>query len=117
VGSYVLLVTDANGCTASSSPVVINSVVGTLQTTWVEQVGIFPNPTTGLLNVSLPGKWEGEIGCFQVCDFSGKRLVDINRVIAGVEELDLSELNSGIYWLFIQIGENQIVRRIARIKQ
>lgn len=66
---------------------------------------VFPNPTTDLINVEL-GTAASTIDIF-IYDVTGKQMrIDQVNSSAGVHQLDLSELNSGLYFLTL-ITESQ----------
>lgn len=64
-----------------------------------EAPSVFPNPTTGLLNVFVQtSAW------VQVCDAQGRTVLQ-QRVVAGQQALDLSAQPAGLYTLrFIGVG-------------
>ena len=69
-------------------------------------VTVFPNPTTGQLTVNLAEYLDQEVS-LQVFDLTGQP-VQASRtklVESATEQLDLSNLPSGIYWLRLQSAD------------
>ena len=78
------------------------------------QYQIYPNPTRGLLQLSLPGDEDSRVE-MQLFSASGQRLrsrecFDCSRV-----QLDLGDLQSGAYMLRIVSGEGSTQRRIIKL--
>lgn len=67
-GVYSLTTTDANGCTATLSPVELIMVSGT-KDAYSATLGVFPNPVSQVLTIDIP---EGENLQVQVFDAAGK---------------------------------------------
>ncbi|MBD5397489.1 T9SS type A sorting domain-containing protein [bacterium] len=60
-------------------------------------VRIYPNPTDGKLHIDV-AEGAREINLY---DISGRSVRRINRVPAGIIELDMTDCHSGIYLLMI----------------
>jgi hypothetical protein len=87
-GKYAVLISDSNSCEALSDPF---EILGISQTARRGQHAIFPNPTTGIIHVSLSGN-------LKVYDISGKIVVELKEQFNGEERvIDLSEFPAGIY--------------------
>lgn len=63
----------------------------------LKAIKIYPNPTTGLLTFSMPGKISAET--VQIKNMLGQQIVEYG--IENKKIVDLSELSKGIYLLFI----------------
>ena len=59
--------------------------------------GLFPNPSTGLINIHIPGKSEASVRIIN----SGGSVVKTAKIPGGSTELCISELEEGIYLLEI----------------
>ncbi len=108
--TYTVVVTDlATGCTGSASVTVI--VLGTVANKEAEkiEVNVFPNPTTDIVNVTLPdGDYEVSIVSERGTtygEFSVSGNFSVNR-----KEYNLSD---GIYFLIISTQNNQVVRKVV----
>ncbi|MEO8147079.1 MAG: LamG-like jellyroll fold domain-containing protein [Bacteroidia bacterium] len=76
------------------------------------EVNVFPNPTTGIISVSIPG-CDNCTYKLTMCDVVGNIVYD--QSVAGSEQLitlDFSNLTKGIYVLNVNDGN---VRRIAKV--
>ncbi|MBP5241543.1 MAG: T9SS type A sorting domain-containing protein, partial [Bacteroidales bacterium] len=102
---FVATVTDQDGNTSMYSASA-TSVLG-LENAVSEQIAIYPNPTTGLVEILNVG---GNAR-FEVFSITGKRLISTaERVI------DLSRLSNGVYFLVAYnddqpLGATKIVKR------
>ena len=110
-GTYVVIVTDANGCSATSDPLVITGI-----TTFANQasIDVFPNPGTGnfTLKLSITEKGNYEI-CLKnvlgqtlstetLSNFKG----DYNK------QFDLITYGKGVYMLSLIHANGQQVKKI-----
>lgn len=109
-GAYTVLVTDANDCTASQNITVGTSA--TLSPALIELVGIYPNPTSGLVSVVLPDELIGKEMYLSVFDATGRRVKEQQSSLQKQVQLDLSGLADGLYSILIRIDEGQIVRKL-----
>ena len=75
-----------------------------------ESLKIYPNPTSNILNISI-NRYENVP--VKIYDISG-RLVKEETLQNDVLQMNMKELNSGIYLLKIQLGKKSIIRRIIK---
>lgn len=108
-GSYTVVVTGANGCTAQSLPVVATGVdVVTLQ----QQFNIYPNPLTG-------GNWTIEAGKdllgakVAIFDNNG-RLVYSSEITTPTTVIE-AEMARGVYWLKVSRGQNNFTSKLVKL--
>lgn len=116
VGTYTVIVTDANGCSATSAPATVISVVGTETPSWTQQVGVYPNPTTGLLTIALPDNLSGKDLQLAVYDLTGRKLMAVQSTVQNQFNLDLHKLAAGMYSLLIQVDGVQMMRKVVLSK-
>jgi len=78
-----------------------------------DQVQIYPNPTTGELNIELD-VYAGKPGVVQVFNVLGE-LVTQERLVAGNMETHNMRIegSAGVYTVVIQLDEYRIVRRVV----
>ena len=76
----------------------------------LESLKIYPNPTSNILNISI-NRYENVP--VKIYDISG-RLVKEETLQNDVLQMNMKELNSGIYLLKIQLGKKSIIRRIIK---
>jgi hypothetical protein len=77
-----------------------------------DKINIFPNPTNGILQIEANTNQAKQI---QIWDLKGQLLKSIqpNEYIT---EIDLSDLNSGIYLVAINLNEQKVFRKIVLSK-
>jgi hypothetical protein len=78
------------------------------ESTGTYQVGnegfkIYPNPTQGNINLNLGDKIPDDI---RITDIEGKNVMILNNA-TDMQEIDISHLNNGIYWISI-IAEGEV---------
>jgi len=109
-GSYTVQITDANGCTANSAAMVI-SATGIATVTEQDELAIYPNPSTGniQLNLSLDmvGAEVNIINCNGQLVYSGKALFDSNEL--------RFEGAAGIYLVHINKDGKSLVKKIVKL--
>ena len=103
-GEYSVMVTDAEGCSATSFPIMfitdgISEITTLLQ--------IYPNPTKDILNVHYQGF---NINYIVILDMSGNIVLQKNNIKSNESDLQLSlnQLPKGMYVLQL-IGEENII--------
>lgn len=111
-GDYTLVVTDDNGCTTSQT-VTILSTSATNTPELLNSVVVFPNPTSGLLNVLLPDDLMTKDVFIQAYDLTGRKMLEQNSLNDKQISLDMQEFSSGLYTLVIRVDGSQIVKKIA----
>ncbi len=79
----------------------------------LNNISIYPNPSTGIFNISL-----GNItpNLIEVYDLTGKIILSKKDIVTSNSELtiDLSTASQGVYFVKIIENENQIVKRIIK---
>lgn len=108
-GSYTVVVTGVNGCTAQSLPVVVTGIDAiTLQ----QQFSIYPNPLTG-------NNWTIEAGKdlmgarYSIFDNNG-RLVYTSE-IAGPKTTVDADMARGVYWLKVSSGATTFTTKLVKL--
>jgi hypothetical protein len=109
-GVYAVQVTNSYGCTVTSDMITVN--VGVEEIAMEDQLNIYPNPVTDVLNV----QWNTttETATLSIRDLSG-RLVLAERVANGNAVLDLSTLSSGNYILELQTGQSTLRKQVVKL--
>jgi hypothetical protein len=109
--------TDAHGCSnTSSKPVSVTAHnVGISNISGIQQLLLFPNPSSGWVNLSMQSQLMKNIS-ISVTDISGKRVwMEDNIKVNGRYDrnINLSGLAKGVYHFIISSGDEQEQRSIV----
>ena len=113
-GTYTVVATDDNGCTASVTNLVITS--GTVEPTEAWGLAVSPNPSTGLFVLTLQNAPDALHA--EVFDATGRLLRSIDLQPVGGQlttTLDLQELPQGTYFLRLSDGQNWGGVRLSKV--
>jgi hypothetical protein len=102
-GDYTITVTDDNGCVVPMTFTVL-STVG-IGANIAEELTIYPNPTSGIVNIKLEGDF-----AFTILDARGRLI--ISQSTSDNSTVDLSSFESGVYFVRIQRDNESVVRKI-----
>jgi hypothetical protein len=105
-GSYQVEVTNAEGCSATSSCVVINYIG--IEEINSEVISIYPNPTSELVTISM----NSASAMVEILDGNGKLIKSMQ--IENGTELNLSELGMGVYMFRITTEFSTTVHRVVK---
>jgi len=117
-GNYIIAYeyTNTQGCTSYTSFTVnVSACTGINEVDAQVLVGLFPNPTTGLLNFSVEGL-DGKNVSTTVYSIHGQRLLvkEFEQVSSSQTlELDLSVFAEGTYLVQVQSGNHSSVHRVV----
>lgn len=99
-------------------PFNVSTIDGVNDTEFNGTVALFPNPTTGQLNLDLRAH-EPMVITFHVRDILGREIIaeNLGRIAPGRFEYatDLGGLNPGLYLVTVTSGNHQIVKKITLI--
>ncbi len=114
-GSYAVLVSDHTGCLLLLT-VEVGNVVQTNELPGLSQFELFPNPTSGNVNVLL--RFD-DVRQFQlgVYDVLGREVM--RRQLEGQQlnqNIDLSDMPNGVYWVAVEEGLLKAVRRVVVVR-
>jgi len=76
----------------------------------MEFVRIYPNPTQNYITIQLTNEIVGETK-MDLFDVQGRKIISKNT-FQNTEELNLSSLSGGIYFLSIQNKNHKIIKKI-----
>lgn len=77
----------------------------------LEKVSIFPNPTSSILNVLSP---EAKISTLEIFDISGRRLQSLDLSASSHYQVDVSTLQSAVYFVKINTDMGSITKQIIK---
>jgi hypothetical protein len=106
-GNYTVRVTDGSGCIGTSAPFNYNTFLSVTDNASKMNVAIFPNPANNIVHISALTKVNVAIS-----GIDGK--VHIEQ--KGVNEVDITELNSGIYLLTVYDNDDVKLITVKLVK-
>jgi hypothetical protein len=106
---YRLSQTDFDGTTTTFEPVSVN-----VQSMSNEAYTVFPNPTTGNLNIQVKDTYQ-TIESVEVFDFTGKSVLFYENNTKSHMQLSLGNLPNGMYW--IQLNSTSNSERFSIVKK
>lgn len=111
-GEYVVVVTDAFGCTIQSQTFEVRNTVDAKEPNWASELLIRPNPTSGHISIIFPDGVNDEVQ-LTVLDMTGRRV--IQQIVTAPKQLDwdLSNLPSGVYPILLRVKDEMLARRIV----
>lgn len=110
-GNYSVEVTFANGCSGSSS-LYFHSQVSIDELDLIA-VNVFPNPTSGILNINLSQELNGEVELI-VYDQMGRIVLREEGLMSGTTEINVAQLEAGVYNLSIVGNGVHLNKRFVR---
>lgn len=111
-GFYSVSVSYSSGCVGTSPDFAYN-VVGLDELT--SSISIFPNPTNGLVTICT-NRVENGTATIQVKDLSGRIVLDPITISSATSQVDLFNLNEGMYIIEI-VSNNTILSRKSIVKK
>ncbi|MFT6017800.1 MAG: thiol-disulfide isomerase/thioredoxin [Saprospiraceae bacterium] len=114
-GTYSCIITDSEGCSIPVGPFVVASVTAINDPAFAAQVSIYPNPTSGEVQINLSENLKGADIAFEVFSITGQQLK--STVVLPLNNnaftLDISTEVNGIYLVKIRIDDEILVKRIV----
>jgi hypothetical protein len=114
--SYVLSVTDNQGCQATSSITVhIDACLGTNSQNLNQVISVFPNPSNGIVKILGLNTLQGQVQNIEVLNHLGQILLTKtlrSGDIVSDFELDTNIKEPGIYFLKITLSNRVISKRL-----
>ncbi|WP_129022388.1 T9SS type A sorting domain-containing protein [Edaphocola flava] len=108
-GDYRVIVTNANGCTDTSDIYVVNTVsIDEAASMLANQIRVFPNPTSDMVNVQSPVNVD-----VTIIDIKGRT---VNQV-KNASRFSMKELPVGLYLLRITDKYGQLIKTTKVTKQ
>lgn len=104
-GNYAVIL-DENGCTDTSD--CENFIVLTIESSTIDNVFIYPNPSKGEFRLTLIGKELKEINILDTRGLLIRQLKSNQEII----DFDLSNVDPGIYFLVIKNGKEKTTKKL-----
>ena len=110
-GDYTVVVTDANGCTASGTVTVISTGVGHIE--GLTELLLLPNPTSGQFSVQIKLRATEEVRV-SIMDVTGQIIEESEKVMSdGRFEFNLNNMPAGIYMVRVSVNDDVLTRRLV----
>jgi hypothetical protein len=107
-GQYSVIVTDSNGCTATSAPTNITVGNNELSNKSYNGLTIYPNPASDNISIAFTANTEGNY-VIRLIDMPGRIIrEDAGKAVAGgnKHEFSLDKIAKGIYIVELGIGDD-----------
>jgi hypothetical protein len=105
-GAYKVRVIDDNGCEGFSNQYFVNNV-GVAQTAAGKSIKVYPNPSSSIVHIEAPVKIKVVLR-----DVTGRSVLEDKDV----HEIDMSDIATGPYLLYITDMEGQLLRIVKLTK-
>ncbi len=105
--SFVAFTDNASGCN-SETEVIANCISSTSDAALTSQIRVSPNPASDIIQVHFENL---EINSIQVRDALGSLAF---RLPKGINQVNVSDLASGVYFLEILVGNNVVVKKVIK---
>lgn len=112
--TYIVYVTNANGCTNSDTVVVNVSLCTGINgsTSLSMTLDIYPNPSTGAFNISIGNEMGSKLK-LEIMSIDGQLVFLKESVRTTGEQIDISDLAKGVYFLKVSDQDQVIIKRIV----
>jgi len=107
-GNYTVTATDNNSC-SNSATFTVDNLTGITDISNTDEVSLYPNPSNGQLTINTTKKWN-----VVVYDLMGKQMLTAKG--NGMSQMNLSGLNSGMYYVLITIDDQVFRQNLELIK-
>lgn len=116
-GTYTVTITDYYGCSAGTQTVTVDSNVGLddqLEKAGILALEAFPNPTDGVVRLQVVMNQMEDLK-INLYDVNGREIFAETAYTAQYQnDLDLSELPSGVYTLKLETAKGSATQRLVR---
>ena len=109
-GVYSVTVTDANGC-SNTDEMSFESCAGILENSGMN-IALYPNPGNAIVNIDID-RYEGEVS-IRLVDMKGRLVSASEHFTAGDIELDISFLNSGIFYVELTTNNGNAILKLIK---
>ena len=109
-GDYAVSISDGSGCSTTSGCTNV-VVVGLEQANNNFAIALYPNPTTGFINLELQGFSEVRI---ELVDLTG-RILQQQQTIDQLVRINMSDYPSGMYFVRVHQGNEQQSLKVVKL--
>ena len=108
-GTYIVVVTDTNGCMTTET-VIVGSQVGLDEFTTQTGLNIFPNPNNGIFSVEMTNMPEATV-TMQIVNAAGQ-VITSNTFNSNTMDVNIQEFGAGIYTMVLTDGTLRTAKQI-----
>jgi hypothetical protein len=110
-GQYSCTVTDANGCEKVFGPFVIENVSSSDETAFLSTFQVYPNPASNMVHIQADFLKKGDV-LVSIISSMGAQVSQFTTQGSISMNLDISNLPSGIYTIFVTQNNQKAGRRM-----
>ena len=109
---FILVVND--GIVNSDPDTVFVTVTGTvgIRSNKVQDILLYPNPVSTSLNIKLSSNWSYNTN-IRLFNAIGSLMIE-SKMNGNEQQIDVSSLPSGVYFIEIRDGQNSVSRKIIK---
>lgn len=114
-GSFYCIITDANGCVASSDTIEFHPAGVPNLAPFVDALTMYPNPNNGTFSLSGAAQADDNKATIEVMDITGKVLYKDNVAIVNStihKDVELGKIPAGIYMVRVSAGNEKKTLRL-----
>jgi len=119
-GTYLVTLSAVNGdgCSVTTSQEIVVSLSTNTQDELLSaNLKLYPNPTTGKLNIDLDRNNQNDLIEILVVDLLGRRVRQLtgNQIQGNNLQVDMTDLNNGVYHLIFVTNDAKTTRRVVKM--
>ena len=81
------------------------------ESTGLEKVSLYPNPTSSIINVVSP---DARLSSLEIFDISGRRIQNIDLSTKTQYQIDLGNLQSAVYFVKINTDKGSVTKQVIK---
>ncbi len=119
-GTYLVILSAVNGdgCSVTTTQeIVVSLSTNTEDQLLAASLNLYPNPTTGKLNISLGVDYQNPLTEIRMVDLLGRtvRQLSSSQIQGNNLVIDMTDLNNGVYHLIFVANDARTTRRVVKM--
>ncbi len=119
-GTYLVLLSAVNGdgCSITTSQEIVVALSTNTEDQLLEaSLNLYPNPTTGKLNIDLGVNYQNPLTEIRMVDLLGRtvRQLSSSQIQGNNLEINMTDLNNGVYHLIFIANDARTTRRVVKM--